>query len=89
MKTYGVQRARPTAGHVNSAGWTLSLDGQSLRLYADCSEALSVAARMAQADWTRRSTPAEVLLLDERGAGEVFARYGDAPAAVPGAKSAA
>lgn len=87
MRTYGVQRARPEAGHVNSAGWVLSMDGQPLRTYADCGEALSVGARMAQADWTRRNTPAQVLLLDERGAGELFTRFDET--APPGTKSAA
>jgi hypothetical protein len=87
MRTYGVQRARPEAGHLTSPGWTLFMDGQALRTYADCSEALSVGARMAQSDWTRRNTPAEVLLLDERGAGELFTRFGES--APPGTKSAA
>lgn len=91
MRTYGVQRARPAGGQVSSPGWMLSLDGQTLRVLVDLSEALSIGARMAQSDWVRRSTPAEVVLLDDRGRAELFARFGEGQALppAPDARSAA
>ncbi len=78
MRSYAVQRASiPIRPGV--AGWTLSVDGGLLSVFLDCAEALSVATRLAESDWRLRSTPAQVLLADERGDGdgEILNSFGD------------
>lgn len=78
MRSYSVQRAsipiRP-----GIFGWTLSVDAGLLSVFLDCSEALSVATRLAESDWRLRGTPAQVLLLDEQGEGELLNSFGEAP----------
>jgi hypothetical protein len=77
MRSYAVQRASiPIRPGV--FGWTLSVDGGLLSVFLDCSEALSVASRLAESDWRLRSTPAQVLLLDDYGEGEILNSFGDA-----------
>ena len=78
MRSYAVQRASiPIRPGV--FGWTLSVDGGLLSVFLDCSEALSVATRLAESDWRLRSTPAQVQLLDEWGQGELLNSFGEAP----------
>ncbi len=76
MRSYAVQRASiPIRPGV--CGWTLSVDNALLSVFLDCSEALSVATRLAESDWRLRNTPAQVLLLDELGMGELLNIYGE------------
>jgi hypothetical protein len=77
MRSYAVQRASiPIRPGV--FGWTLAVDGNLLSVFLDCSEALSVATRLAESDWRLRSTPAQVVLNDELGEGEILNSFGDA-----------
>ena len=76
MRSYAVQRASiPIRPGV--FGWTLFVDEALLSVFLDCAEALSVATRLAESDWRLRNTPAQVLLADELGVGEVLNSYGE------------
>ncbi|HET7844948.1 MAG TPA: hypothetical protein VFL14_12410 [Xanthomonadales bacterium] len=76
MRSYAVQRASiPIRPGV--FGWTLFVDEALLSVFLDCAEALSVATRLAESDWRLRNTPAQVLLRDELGMGEVLNSYGE------------
>ncbi len=72
-------RRHSTRRHPGVVEWAIVLDGDAepLSLAHDCPEALEMASRLAQADWTVRGTPTAVLLADEEGGLSMFAAFGE------------